>query len=290
MGALNPSAPNHMKSKCILMVSFVWLTALISLAADGRQTVSLSSLPAPVQKTIRTQAGDGKIGDIERLEEEGEVYFDTTVNKAGTERSMSVGEDGTLLSVEVALSETPEAVRKAIQTQVGAGTLDNIDKVFEDGKERYDIDFTTKDKTERNFVVSTNGKLEQLQVSLVEVPAAVRKTIEAHAGQSKLGDIFKILDADGIFYDVEMTQDGKNREFSVADDGKLESREVFLSELSAPAAATVKEKIGDGKILRIDEVFTKRGGVFPFEIEGRKDGKPFNFSVGPKGRFLGMDE
>jgi hypothetical protein len=31
-------------------------------------------------------------------------------------------------------------------------------------------------------------------------------------------------------------------------------------------------------------------GVFPFEVEGRKDGKPFDFSVGPKGRFLGMDD
>lgn len=279
-----------MKSKFYLVGASLLIAALVSMAADGRQTVPLSSLPAAVQKTIKAQPGEAKVGDIERIEEDGEVYFDVTVTKAGMERSLSVGEDGTLLSAEVELSETPEAVRKAIQTQVGGGTLDNIDKVLEDGKESYNVDFTTKDKAERTFIVGADGKLQQVQVTLAEVSTAARKTIESHAGQSKLGDIFKIFDDSGVSYDIEMTQGGKEREFSVAESGKLESREVFLSELSAAAAATVKEKIGNGKILRIDEIFTKRAGVFPFEVEGHKDGKAFNFSVGPKGRFLGMDE
>jgi hypothetical protein len=34
----------------------------------------------------------------------------------------------------------------------------------------------------------------------------------------------------------------------------------------------------------------KKAGVLPYEVTGRKDGKPFNFSVGPRGRFLGMDD
>jgi hypothetical protein len=40
----------------------------------------------------------------------------------------------------------------------------------------------------------------------------------------------------------------------------------------------------------VDKSFDARRGVLPYEIEARKDGKPFNFSVGPKGRFLGMDD
>lgn len=279
-----------MKRILILTVCFVCLVALTSMAADGRQTVSLSSLPAAIQKTIKEESGDGKLGDVERVEEDGDVYFDATVTKGGTERSLSVGEDGVLQSMEVGLADTPDAVRKAIQKMAGAGTLDNIDKVFQGRNETYDVDVTTTNQLQRNFVLSADGKLEQLQVSLAEVSTAARKTIETHVGQSKLGDIFKNFDPSGVCYDVEMIRDGKHREFTVADDGKLASREIFISELPAPAAATVKEKLGEGKILRIDEVFTKRLGVFPYEIEGRKDGKPFNFSVGPKGRFLGMDE
>jgi hypothetical protein len=230
------------------------------------------------------------LGEIERVEENGEVTFDVTMTKGETERSFSVGEDGTLLSVEVELAETPIAVRTTIQKQIGTGTLDIIDKTFDNAEITYEVDFTTKDGAERSFTVGVDGKLQSVQVELAEVPAAVKKTVEEHTSKAKLGDIFKTFEDGEVSYEVEMTKEGKVRDFAVAENGKLESQEMFLSELPAPARKTVKEKIGDGKILRIDEVFEKREGVFPFEVEGRKDDKPFNFSVGPKGRFLGMDE
>ena len=262
----------------------------MSSAGDETRTVSLSSLPAAVQKAVQTQVGDGKLGEIQRVEDEGEVSFEVTVSKGETERSFTLGAEGTLLSMEVELSATPGVVRQTIEKQVGAGTLDNINKRFDDGEVSYEVDFTTKADAERSFTVGADGRLQRVQVTLAEVSAAVRKTIEAQAGESKPGDIFKTFEDGDIFYDVEMTRAGKDRDFSVAANGRLASQEVFLSELPAPARKTVKEKIGDGKILRIDEVFEKREGVFPFEVAGRKDGQPFNFSVGPKGRFLGLDE
>ncbi len=33
-----------------------------------------------------------------------------------------------------------------------------------------------------------------------------------------------------------------------------------------------------------------RKEVLPYEVQGRKDGKPFDFSVGPGGKFLGRDD
>ncbi len=279
-----------MNSKTPFGLFFLSASLLASFADDEMKTVSLASLPVAVQKAIQAQVGDGKLGEIARVEEEGEIAFDCTVSKGETEHSFSVSETGTLLSLEVELAEVPAIARKAIEKQVGQGTLDNITKIFDDGDVSYEVDYTTKEETERSFTVGADGKLQRLQVTLAEVPAAVRKTIEAQAGESKLGDIFKTFEDGETGYDVEMTRNGQDREFSVAADGKLESTQGFLSELPPPALKTVKEKIGDGKILRLDEVFEKRGGVFPFEVEGRKDGKPFNFSVGPKGRFLGMDE
>jgi hypothetical protein len=53
---------------------------------------------------------------------------------------------------------------------------------------------------------------------------------------------------------------------------------------------TIREKIGTGKILRIDKSFERRSKTLPYEVEGMKNGKPFNFSVGAAGKFLGMDE
>jgi hypothetical protein len=57
-----------------------------------------------------------------------------------------------------------------------------------------------------------------------------------------------------------------------------------------PFRQTLTNRIGNGRILQIDRSFLKKKEVFPYEIEGLKDGKPFDFSVGPKGRFLGMDD
>jgi len=53
---------------------------------------------------------------------------------------------------------------------------------------------------------------------------------------------------------------------------------------------TIKEQIGDGTRLRIDRSFAEAKGVMPYEVQGRKNGKPFDFSIGPRGRFLGMDD
>lgn len=67
-------------------------------------------------------------------------------------------------------------------------------------------------------------------------------------------------------------------------------KSVALSE-TPPARKTIREQIGGGKILRIDRsLFEKQAGVLPYEVEGRKDGRPFDFSVGPHGKFLGMDD
>jgi len=91
-------------------------------------------------------------------------------------------------------------------------------------------------------------------------------------------------------YYVEVRRDRKLRDFSVAENGKLQSVQVFLSETPAEVQSTIKEKVGGGKVLRVDKSFEPRRGVIPYEVEARKDGKAFNFSVGPRGRFLGMDD
>src|SRR5439155_813705 len=121
-------------------------------------------------------------------------------------------------------------------------------------------------------------------------PPAALKTIGTHARDGKVENIYRLTEKGAVSYDAEVNEDGKMRDVVVAPDGKLESVQVFFSEVPAPAQKTIREKIGNGRIVRIDRNSTPRQGVQPFEVEGRKDSKPFNFSVGPRGRFLGMDE
>jgi VIT1/CCC1 family predicted Fe2+/Mn2+ transporter len=150
---------------------------------------------------------------------------------------------------------------------------------------------TTKDGQEREFTLDEDGTLARVEMGVGETPPAVQKTVAAQVGAGKLESIAKVIDDDGITYEAEMTTaDGKEREFTVGPEGRLLSIEVALEELSAEVQKTIKEQVGAGKIEWIDKSFEMKKKVQPYEIEATKDGKPFNFSVGPKGRFLGIDE
>ena len=269
----------------------VWfLCAAMSVAAEVRKVVTIAGLPAAVQRTIQTQAGNGRLGEIERVEEDGEVSFEAVITKDGRERDITVGEDGSLWSLEVTLAETPAAVQKTVKAQVGAGQIVSIDKTFDFGEVAYEVTMTAKDGQERAFTVQENGTLSSIEVALAETPAAVQKTITGQVGAGKLDGITKFFDEGGI-YEVGMTAaDGREREFSVRADGRMLSIKVTLAETSPEVQKTIREQIGTGKILRIDKSFERRNKTLPYEVEGMKDGKPFNFSVGAAGKFLGLDD
>jgi uncharacterized membrane protein YkoI len=120
----------------------------------------------------------------------------------------------------------------------------------------------------------------------------VQKTITGQLAGGKLRSLDKEHDDDGITYDVELTAaDGQEKSFTLAANGAIMSEQVSLQEVTPAARRSIKEQIGDGKILRIDRSLLERNeGVLPYEVQGRKNGKPFDFSVGPRGRFLGMDD
>jgi uncharacterized membrane protein YkoI len=281
-----------MRIKQFIFLAIGCATAVAVFADDNSKTVLLSETPAAVQKTINAQLGDGKLGSIDKTVDGEDTTYDIELTtKGGQERDFTVDEDGTLLSVGVTLSETPAAVQKVINLRVGTGKLENIDKAFDDGEVSYDVEMTTKDGQERDFTVDEDGTLLSMGVTLSETPAAVQKAIQMQMREGKLKSIDKMFDDDGITYDVEITtMDGREKEFNVAANGKLASMKVTLGEVPPAVRKTIRGKIGGGKILRIDKSFVENKGVLPYEVQGRKDGKPFDFSVGPKGRFLGMED
>jgi hypothetical protein len=262
----------------------------ISAADSTSKTLSIHQLPPPVQKTVTAELGDSKLIEIEQDDEDGEITYTITRKVKDEDRYFTVTADGILASVEVSLDETPPPVQNTIKGQVRDGTLDSIEKTFEGNDINYEVEMTTKAGADRSFTVALDGKPTSVQVTLDEIPAPARKTIQEHLGNGKLIDIFRLTEGNEISYDAEVDHDGKLRDIIVSPAGKLESIQVLLSEIPPEAQKTIKDKIGNGQIIRIDKSFTPRQGVLPFEVEGRKDGKPFNFAVGPKGRFLGKDD
>jgi len=58
--------------------------------------ITVDQLPAPVQTTLKSESGDGKVGEIEK--ETKEVTYEADVVINGKNYEVKIAEDGTLLS------------------------------------------------------------------------------------------------------------------------------------------------------------------------------------------------
>lgn len=199
----------------LLLVSVAGLTA-----AEQSQSVKLEDVGASAQKTILAQVGDGKLGDINKVTEDGETRYDVEFAKRRVERSFSVAPDGRLISCQVFMKELPESVRKTIRGQLGEGKLGDIDKVFEEGKFTYDVEMT-RNGVERSFTIAADGKLLDQQVFMAETPEAVQKAIRAQVESGTVTRIDKNTEDEETAYDVEAQKGGKKVSFSVDPNGKL---------------------------------------------------------------------
>ena len=273
----------------LLMVAALF-AAVSEWALADDASVPLSQTPVVVQRTIQRQIGDAKLDDISKsTSDEEEVYDVGATGRDGSDRDFSVAADGTLLSVEVTLAGTPAAAQTAIRSELEGGTLDSIDKNIADSEISYDVSGAGGDGEKRNFTVAEDGTLLSIEVAPGGTPAAVRRTIASQSAGGQVKTVDENFDQDGTNYDVEVGG-GSGKSFSVAADGTLTSERIALAKLPPVVRRAIEARIGDGTVLRVDRCFEKERGVFPFEVEGRKDGKPYDFSVGPRGRFLGMDD
>jgi uncharacterized membrane protein YkoI len=252
--------------------------------------IQYAQLPPPVQKGIAAQMGSGsKLGEIDRDEESGEVTYTIEIIKGARSIDCTLDANGSLLSVEVTLAETPPAVQKAIQGQVGPGALESIDKTFEEGKVGYDVDWKSKDGAEHSFSLDDGGKLSSVQLAPQELPPAVQASMVKEIDPAKIKDIEKTFDDNTVLYEITFDKDGVERAITYEESGRMESRQVLLTEVPPPVQNTIKQSVGPGQVVGIEHVFEKKKGASSFEVEAAKDGKTFYFSVGPKGAFLGME-
>jgi uncharacterized membrane protein YkoI len=263
------------------------------VAADGTLLstgVTLAETPAAVQKTIQTEAAGSALESIDRnIEESGDTY-DVDTTKNGRTQSFTVDDDGTLLSLGVTLEETPAAVQKAVQAQAAGGPVRSIDKNVDDTEITYDVE-TASAGVAKDFTLDEDGAMVSAEVALAGTPPPVQAAIAKQTAGGTVKSIDANFDPDGTTYDVEaVMKDGAMNSFTVGAGGELRSVEVSLAQVPPAPRKTIQDQIGTGKIIWIDRSLVPRKGKFPYEVEGCKGGKPFDFSVGPKGKFLGLDE
>ena len=284
-----------MKSPRLFFLAACLAAAGLARAEDPAEVkpVALVSTPAAVQTTVLRLVGKGTLMEVQPVKENGETSYEVSFTKKdGTERDFTVADDGTLLSRKAELAELPESVQKTIHDRAAGWTLEEIDENMTEMDRSYDVD-VSKDGAEKYFTISLTGELLSKSVALAETPVAVQATVTNEVGAWTVESIDEVFDADGNSFDVAAVgKKGGRKSFSVAPDGGILSREVKLGWLPPEVRRTVNLQIDTGKIIRIDKQLKENvQGVKPFfYVTGRKEGLPYNFMVGPGGRFLGMDE
>ena len=68
--------------------------------------------------------------------------------------------------------------------------------------------------------------ISEEEVTLEEVPAAVKATITKAAGQNKIDEVEKIVTEKGTYYEAEWEIEGAETEILVGSDGKLLRKEI----------------------------------------------------------------
>ena len=130
------------------------------------------------------------------------------------------------------------------------------------------------------------AKKTEKEVTIDQVPAAVKATIEKEAGTNKIEKIEEITKGDEKCYEAEWEIDGKDVEIKVAADGKLIEKEVEIAIDQVPAAvkATIEKEAGAAKIEEITEV-TKGADKF-YEAKWEAGGKEIELKVAADGKVI----
>ena len=90
----------------------IGVAASSASAEEHETTVSLSSAPAAVQKTVNEKAAGAKIVRVEKEREHGKTVYEAVVSKDGKETGIEVAADGTYLSTHDEASERKEHEKK----------------------------------------------------------------------------------------------------------------------------------------------------------------------------------
>ncbi|HUB65976.1 MAG TPA: PepSY-like domain-containing protein [Candidatus Methylacidiphilales bacterium] len=249
-----------------------------------------TAAPPAVQAAIQRQMGQGTLAGIAKeFDEEEPIYEAGITAPNGAERDFTFAEDGTLIGEEVAPNDLPSAVQTAVNAYLGKGLLVDIEKEFDGPAPTYRVGITAPNDAERDFTFAEDGSLVSQEMRWAELPPAIQTAIKIQLRQAKLESIDKTFDNGEVSYEVtKILPSGQEHDFTISATGALTSQEMSLAEMPPVVRNTILRTIGDGKILRIDQQ-CDAPGVNPYHIEALKDGKPFNFIVGQKGKFRGMD-
>jgi uncharacterized protein YacL (UPF0231 family) len=162
------------------MVNVKWIAAslLLSLstigqlsAADGESKVKLSECPKVVQKTLKRESSDGKIKDVNVIEDEAATLYAASITLGGREYQVMVAQDGTLVQkvlddeqdhteqeLDLDLEDCPPVVQKTLVREADGYEIDLVVERVTNGETMFMADIR-HDGRDYLVIVADDGTL-----------------------------------------------------------------------------------------------------------------------------------
>ena len=229
------------------------LTEGVADAVTPAPSIAVSDLPPAVQKTIKEQQAGRMIADIDKEMWNGQTVYEVEFKEKGPNSRIHVASDGSLVVskdrkpgtyVGTQLSEAPAAVQATVKRTVSNATIEDVDRKVKDGQAIYDVEIK-QEGLNRHLKIAENGTLlsdsnqqsskgvgqrvretlhldgESTTMTLDQVPAAVKKTINDNGAAGTLKPIKREVRDGRSQYDVEFEKSGKNTRLTIAEDGTI---------------------------------------------------------------------
>ena len=139
---------------------------------------------------------------------------------------------------------------------------------------------------------------EEEEVTLDQVPAAVKATILKESAGGKITEIERETKNGQTLYEAEFLLDGQKIEIKIAPDGSLLGREIeregddeddlTIAQVPEPARAALLKLAGDAKIVKAER--EREHGVLIYEAEWIKNGSKHEAAVTADGTLVEMEE
>ncbi len=129
------------------------------------------------------------------------------------------------------------------------------------------------------------------RVSLAQLPAPARATVERLTAGGKVEMIDKEVEKGKVVYDVEATVNGKHVEYLIADaDGAVLGTETSIEYSELPDAVRAAAEQFFGSATGLKAVKGVEEGKTTYEIEGLKNGNKVSAEFDSAGKLMGKEK
>jgi len=127
------------------------------------------------------------------------------------------------------------------------------------------------------------GDDEEMEMSLDEVPAAVRSAIETYAAGGEIDEVCREAEGEAVVYEAEVEKDGREYEITVSAEGEILETETEMALEDVPEGVrTTLESFG--RVGEVEDIVKEEeGGEVTYEAEVEMEGAKLELSLSPAG-------